>query len=27
MLVSPNQKVTVQITDTEYGNSEFEIEK
>ena len=27
MLVAPNQKVTVQITDTEYGNNELEIEK
>jgi hypothetical protein len=27
MLVAPNQKVTVQITDTEYGNNELEIKK
>jgi len=27
MMVAPNQKVRVQITDTEYGNNEYSIEK
>tara|TARA_B100001971_G_C17661731_1_gene273139 strand:- start:10 stop:450 length:441 start_codon:yes stop_codon:yes gene_type:complete len=27
MMVAPNQKVRVQVTDTEYGNDEYSIEK